>query len=230
VNVVAVHWRLRKGELPSKTKEKKVQHIMFFSFDGLDGAGKSTQMHRFCEWLTEQKYDVLLCRDPGSTPLGEKLREILLERNGVAIARTSEMFLYMAARAQLVAEVIEPALAAGKVVVCDRFLLANVVYQGHAGGIPMSEIYAAGRTATNKRYPDLTFVFDVPLSVALQRMNRELDRMESQGNDFLQKVREGFLVEAKNYPARVEVVNATQNIDDIFQQVCASARTVLARG
>src|SRR5687767_13931168 len=108
---------------------------MFFSFDGVDGAGKSTQINLFCEGLRQQGREVVACRDPGGTALGERLRAILLDHHAVPIHRRSEMLLYMASRAQLVEEVIRPALEAGKVVVSDRYLLANVVYQGHVGGM-----------------------------------------------------------------------------------------------
>src|SRR5262245_46414963 len=109
---------------------------MFFSFDGIDGAGKSTQVRLFVEALRARGHEVVECRDPGSTPLGERVRELLLKSGAdTPIDPRSEMLLYMAARAQLVDEVIRPALKAGKVVVSDRFLLANVAYQGHAGGL-----------------------------------------------------------------------------------------------
>ena len=108
---------------------------MFFSFDGLDGVGKSTQMRLFCQWLEEQGRNVVVCRDPGSTPLGERVRALLLDSDDATpIGLRSEMLLYMAARAQLVDDIIRPALATGKDVVSDRFLLANIVYQGYAGG------------------------------------------------------------------------------------------------
>src|ERR1700754_4547877 len=106
---------------------------MFFSFDGIDGAGKSTQVRLLEEALRGQGLQVVTCRDPGSTPLGERIREVLLANDGVPIGRRSEMLLYMASRAQLVDDVIRPALDTGKVVIADRYLLANVVYQGHAG-------------------------------------------------------------------------------------------------
>src|SRR5690348_17585292 len=106
---------------------------MFFSFDGLDGVGKTTQIERFLAWLAERGHDVVRCQDPGSTPLGEAVRELLLGHR-VPIARRAEMLLFMAARAQLVDEVIRPALERGQTVVSDRYLLANAVYQGHAGG------------------------------------------------------------------------------------------------
>src|SRR5258708_5597376 len=107
----------------------------FFSFDGVDGVGKSTQIDLFSQWLRQLGHDVVTCRDPGGTELGEAVRELLLQRHDLNIGRMAEMLLYMASRAQLVEQVIQPALAAGKTVVSDRFLLANVVYQGHAGGL-----------------------------------------------------------------------------------------------
>ena len=191
---------------------------MFVSFDGLDGAGKSTQMNRFCEWLRAQGHDPLTCRDPGSTELGEALRSLLLERSTLKIDRRSEMLMYMAARSQLVEEVIRPALAAGKTVVSDRFLLANMVYQGHAGGLNPAEIRAVGEIATAGLLPQLTFVFDIPVATALARMNRPLDRMESQGVEYLERVRAGFLLEAKHYSARVEIINAARDVETIFRE------------
>src|SRR5262245_13895560 len=123
---------------------------MFFSFDGIDGVGKSTQMRLFCDALRGAGYDVIDCRDPGSTTVGDAIREILLHGGeNMSIGRRSEMLLYMAARAQLVDEVIRPALAAGKIVVSDRYLLANVVYQGHAGGLDTDAVRTVGRIATD---------------------------------------------------------------------------------
>ena len=120
---------------------------MFFSFDGLDGVGKSTQMDLFCAWLTERGHELVRCRDPGSTPAGEAIRELLLS-NRFPIARSAEMLLFMAARAELVEEIIRPAIADGKTVVSDRYVLANVVYQGHAGGLDPESIWQVGRLAT----------------------------------------------------------------------------------
>jgi len=121
---------------------------MFISLDGIDGCGKSTQVERLAGWLRQQGRGVVTCRDPGSTPLGEAVRKILLDRHDLAIRRRSEMLLYMAVRAQLVEEVIRPALDAGKVVVSDRYLLANVVYQGYAGGLDVATLWQIGGVAT----------------------------------------------------------------------------------
>jgi dTMP kinase len=200
---------------------------MFFSFDGVDGAGKSTQMEQFCLWLQQQGRDFITCRDPGSTQLGERLRSILLERSTTPIARRSEMLLYMASRAQLVEELIRPALDSGKSVVCDRYLLANIVYQGHAGGLDPAEIRAVGRVAVGGLMPDLTFVFDVPVPVALRRISRELDRMEAQGTDFLERVRAGFLTEAAEYPAPTVVINAAADRDEVQEHVRRHAAKLL---
>jgi dTMP kinase len=165
----------------------------FFSFDGIDGVGKSTQVRIFEEALRKRGYDVVVCRDPGSTPLGEKIREILLSSDvGTPISRRAEMFLYMAARAQLVEEVIQPALAAGRIVVADRYLLANVVYQGHAGGLDPDEVWQVGRIATGGVMPDCVFVLDMRVTDANQRLNRSLDRMESQGDAFRNSSAVGF--------------------------------------
>ena len=192
---------------------------MFISFDGVDGVGKSTQAAQFVEWLQEQGHQVLRCRDPGSTELGERLRTLVLKDTKISIAAGSEMLLYMAARAQLVSEVIQPALAAGQVVVSDRFLLANVVYQGHAAGLDPQEIWDVGAVATGGLEPDLTVVLDMPLEKAVGRIGRELDRMEARGLEFLEKVRQGFLREAERSPERIVVVNADQAIPQVQNDI-----------
>ena len=152
---------------------------MFFAFDGLDGVGKTTQLELFCQWLAGRGHDVVRCVDPGSTPLGEKIRSMLLERHGMRIDPLAEMLLFMAARAQMVSEVIRPASAAGRTVVSDRFLLANVVYQGYARGLDVEEIWQIGRVATGGIAPDLTLVLDMPVDSASDRLARPLDRMET---------------------------------------------------
>jgi dTMP kinase len=195
---------------------------MFFSFDGIDGAGKSTQLQLFCERLRAQGLYVVVCRDPGSTELGERIREILLSREaGAPIARRSEMLLYMAARAQLVEEVIRPALAARKTVVSDRFLLANIVYQGYAGGINISDVRQVGAIATGGVTPDCVFLLDVAIENADRRISRPLDRMESQGAEYRRRLREGFLAEAARPDGRIHVIDANRAVDvvqsDIWQ-------------
>jgi dTMP kinase len=192
---------------------------MFFSFDGGDGAGKSTQAELFCQWLRQRGHDVVTCRDPGSTSLGEAVRGILLDRHDLHIHRRSEMLLYMAARTQMVEEVIRPALERGQTVVSDRYLLANVVYQGYAGGLDIATLWEVGRVATGGLMPDLTIVLDVPAEVAASRMSRPLDRMEKQGDAFHARVREGFRTEAAQSPDKIVIVNATPSVEDVQEEI-----------
>jgi dTMP kinase len=195
---------------------------MFFSFDGIDGAGKSTQINLLADWLRAKGKDVVTCRDPGSTELGEKLRGLLLEHHGTAIHRRSEMLMYMAARAQLVEEVIRPALAAGKSVISDRYLLANVVYQAHAGGLSPEEVWQVGQVTVDGVMPNLTLVLDLPASTAAARFNRAPDRMEAQGLEYMEKVRQGFLLEAAKRPAEIVVIDATAAAEKVHEQVTAA--------
>ena len=192
---------------------------MFVSFDGTDGVGKSTQIEMFTQWLGSLGCEYVFCRDPGSTALGDALRDILLQKHDMAIDRRSEMFLYMTARTQLVEEVIKPALAEKKLVVCDRYLLANIVYQGHAGGLDPELVRQVGAVATQEIQPTLTFVLDMDVKVAHQRMNRELDRIESQGIEYMQRVRLGFLKEAPRYPKDIQVIDANRAINEIQVEI-----------
>src|SRR5215208_3264701 len=150
---------------------------VFLSFDGIDGTGKSTQCRLLVDWLAAQKVPVTACTDPGGTALGLELRQLVLHRREHRMAVTTEAMLFMASRAQLVAEVIRPALDRGEVVVSDRFTLANVVYQGHAGGMNPDDLWSVGRVATGGLEPDLTLVFDLPVAVARARRDRATDRM-----------------------------------------------------
>lgn len=200
---------------------------MFFSFDGPDGGGKTTQQRLFCEWLRSSGREVVACRDPGSTALGDAVRKLLLDGGAMAIGRRSEMFLYMAARAQLVEEVVAPALAAGKTVVSDRYLLANLVYQGYAGGLDVEVLREIGSTATTGIEPNLTFVLDVPDDVAVSRLNRPLDRMEQQGAAFRAALRKGYLAEAARRPERIAVIDAARSIDAVQTEIRAAAEHVL---
>jgi dTMP kinase len=197
----------------------KIPKPWFLSFDGLDGVGKSTQINLLRDWLVEQGHDVLLCRDPGSTPLGERVREILLHSDeDTPICQRSEMLLYMAARAQLVEEVIRPALAAGKTVVSDRFVLANVVYQGHAGGLDVASLWNVGYVATDGLMPDVTILLDMPPSASHTRLQRPLDRIEKRGEEFRERLRKGFLEEASSN-SNIVVIDAARTVEEVHADV-----------
>ena len=196
----------------------------FISLDGIDGAGKSAQIGRLADWLRSRGQTVTTCRDPGSTPVGDAVRSILLDRHDLHLAPTAEMFLYMAARAQLVAEVVSPALGRGEWVVSDRYLLANIVYQGHAGGLDPEDIRTVGDVATGGLMPDLVLLLDLDLETSSRRLDRPLDKLENRGNEFRTRLRAGYLDEAARHGDRIVVIDATASIDD----VAARIRTAVA--
>lgn len=203
---------------------------MFFSFDGIDGVGKTTQIELFCQWLKSQGHDVVTCRDPGSTEIGEAIRNLLLSKHEMPMSRMAEMLLYMAARAQLVEQIIGPAITAGKTVVSDRYLLANVVYQGHAGGLDVSRVWDIGHFITGGLMPDLTFLLDLPPAAAAGRIRRELDRMEQSGETFRQRLREGFLAEAAGKPEQIAVIDASASVEEVHLAIREAAQRVLKKG
>jgi dTMP kinase len=196
---------------------------VFISLDGLDGCGKSTQCRLLADWLRRQGWAVTTCVDPGGTPLGQQLRKIVLEQRG-AVAMAAEALVFMASRAQLVAEVIRPALESGQAVVSDRFLLANVVYQGHAGGLDPEQLWEVGKLSSGGLEPDLTIVLDLPPELAETRRARPADRIESRGPDYHRRVREGFLAEARRRPGLIKVIDtsaAPQAVQAHIQQEVA---------
>ncbi len=203
----------------------------FISLDGLDGTGKSTQCRRLVEWLAGQKVPVTACVDPGGTDLGHRLRELLLHGRQHAMGMRAEALLFMASRAQLVDEVIRPALERGEVVVSDRYLLANVVYQGHAGGLEPNELWAVGAMAAGGVEPDLTLVFDLPLDEAFARRGGEPDRVEGRDRDFHAAVKRGFTFEAGRRPDRHRIIDATPDPDAVGRVVRREvARLLTDRG
>ncbi|MFM9197445.1 MAG: dTMP kinase [Planctomycetia bacterium] len=191
----------------------------FIVLEGIDGAGKSSQIEPLVAWLRGRGQGVTTCRDPGATPTGDAVRAILLDRHDLHLAPTAEMLLYMAARAQLVAEVIRPSLARGEWVVSDRYLLANVVYQGHAGGIDPETIRQVGAVATGGVEPDLVLLLDVDLETAARRIARPLDKLENRGDAFRARLRAGYLAEAERRPDRIAVVDATGSPADVQANV-----------
>jgi dTMP kinase len=202
---------------------------MFFSFDGIDGVGKSTQLGLFCEWLTCAGKEPVVCRDPGSTPVGEQIRSIVLaSHDETPIGPRAEMLLYMAARAQLVDELIRPALAAGRMVVSDRFLLANIVYQGYAGGLDVATVRQVGAAAVAGVTPNCTFLLDMDPVAALARVGRQLDRVESRGAEYRQRLRAGFLAEAAMMGPSVHVIDAARSVDAVQEELRQIAAQVMA--
>jgi dTMP kinase len=190
----------------------------FISLDGLDGTGKSTQCRLLAEWLRQRGRAVTVCRDPGGTPLGDQLRQIVLDHRQT-MSPACEAFLFMASRSELMAQIIAPALARNEVVICDRFLLATVVYQGHAGGLNPADLWRIGQVATGGRLPDLTIVLDLPVDEALIRRGRAPDRMEARSRGYHEAVRQGFLEEAARQPSMIKVVPAVDAVETIQQRI-----------
>jgi dTMP kinase len=194
----------------------------FIALDGMDGAGKSSQIAALVRWLEGVGRTVVTCRDPGATPAGDAIRAILLDRHDLHVSPTAEMLLYMAARAQLVAEVVAPALDRGDWVISDRYLLANIVYQGHAGGLDPEAIRQVGRIATANIMPDLVLVLDVDLETAARRLARPLDKLENRGDDYRRRLRSGFLAEADRAPETITVIDAAGTIDEVAARIRAA--------
>lgn len=202
---------------------------LFLSLDGLDGTGKSTQCRLLADWLRTRGLEVTACVDPGGTEMGSQIRALLLDGRQ-QISLSCEALLFMASRAQLAAEIVRPALEAGRTVVADRFALANVVYQGHAGGLDPAELWRISAFATKGLEPDLTLVLDLPVEAAWSRRNRPADRMESRDLAYHTSVREGFLAEARRRPDRIRVIDAQASVERIHQQICEEVAGVLATG
>jgi dTMP kinase len=190
----------------------------FLVLDGPDGCGKSTQTRLLGEWIAEQGVDVVSYRDPGTTLVGEKIRDILLDTAHEGMGDNVEVLLYMAARAQLWKEHIGPDLAAGKCVLMDRWLSSTCAYQGWAGGFGVEKVIKIGTDSLERIWPDLTVVLDVDTETAASRMQRDLDRMEQKGDAYHTKVREGFLKLPDIEPS-VKVVDARGTVEQVHQGV-----------
>lgn len=193
---------------------------LFLSLDGIDGTGKSTQVRLLADWLRTRGRDVVTCVDPGGTPIGDAIRALVLDhRRDMSVP--CEAMLFMASRAELVARVIRPALESGAVVLSDRFLLATVVYQGHGGGMNIDELWRIGRFAADGIEPDVTIVLDLPIELAERRRGRQPDRLEQRDREFHERVRQGFLAEARKRPDRIRVIDASESADAVQERIRA---------
>ena len=202
----------------------------FVVFDGPDGSGKSTQFRRFADAARTAGLDVVEVREPGGTAIGEKVRAILLDPANAEMTTRTEMLLYMASRAQLFEQRIAPAIAAGSLVLADRFVSSTLAYQGTAGGLDEDEILAVGQVATGNHWPDLTVVFDVPTDVAMRRLSPLLDRIESKGAEFHARVRAGYAAQARRWPERYAVVDSGVGPDEVTAALLEAVRRWSVRG
>lgn len=193
----------------------------FISLDGIDGVGKSTQIARLADHLRGLGRDVVCVRDPGSTDVGAKLRTILLDSN-VTMRRRTEAMLFMASRVEMIDQVIAPALATGKTVISDRFLLSTVVYQSVDGGESPDWLWRMGQLANDDLSPGLTILLDMPAAESMRRIEGPRDRMESRGVDYMESVRQAFLDQLPHTGGVAVVIDAAQSPDAVAAEVAAA--------
>lgn len=200
----------------------------FITFEGVEGSGKTTQIRLAGEFLRERGLPVVTTQEPGGTPLGDRIRELLLNRGGFDISGEAEVFLFAAARAQHTDAVILPALKAGKIVLCDRFSDATIAYQAYGRGLPLEPVREICRFASRGLVPHLTILFDLPVEAGLERAFRRIagcegnlreDRFEREHLDFHRRIREGYLAIARQEPGRLKVVDASRGVEPTRREV-----------
>ncbi|NGQ96505.1 dTMP kinase [Brevibacillus sp. SYP-B805] len=196
---------------------------LFITFEGPDGAGKTTQVKAFAEALAQRGHDVLVTREPGGTAISDKIRGLILDPSHREMDDVTEALLYAASRAQHVREKVLPALARGTIVVCDRFVDASLAYQGFGLGLPVHKIKEINEFATGGLVPDRTYLLDIPVAAGRARLQARagLDRIEQKEAAYHERVREGFHTLAKEHPARIRVIDATQSVEAVAQEVLA---------
>ena len=194
----------------------------FITFEGIEGVGKSTQVRLAADYLRARSIDVVVTREPGGTPLAEAIRRLVLEPQGEAVDAISELLLMFASRAVHLGNLVEPALARGAWVLCDRFTDATEAYQGGGRGVPLEHIRALERIAQRGRRPDLTLLLDLPVGQAMERSRQrggQNDRFESEQSAFFERVRAGYLAILEREPARVRRLDASGPVDQVAQAV-----------
>lgn len=203
---------------------------LFVTFEGIDGCGKSTQVEMARGRLEREGRRCVVTREPGGTPIAEKIRALLLSADNGAMVDRCEVLLYLASRAQHVAEKIVPAVRDGAVVLCDRFAEATLAYQGYGRGIPVEQLFELNGFAVSGLAPDLTFVFDIEVDTAagrMQRMGRPPDRIEGNSREFHERVRRGYLELARLRPDRIKVLDGERPAgevgDEVWKEISARA-------
>jgi dTMP kinase len=202
---------------------------IFITLEGGEGAGKSTNLEFVRRWLLRDGHDVVVTREPGGTDLGERVRDILLHGGELHISAESEMLLMFAARAEHIARVVRPALDGGKIVLCDRFTDATYAYQGGGRGIPAARIATIESWVQGDLRPNLTLLFDVPVEDGRRRAGQrsEPDRFEQESNDFFARVRATYLARARSEPGRIRVIDASQSLERVEQQIGTVLKEVM---
>lgn len=204
---------------------------LFVTFEGPDGAGKTTQIRLLAEALRERGLAVTRTREPGGDVVGERVRDLLLHAGPDEIRAETELLLFAAARVQNVSGIVRPALESGQVVLCDRFTDSTVAYQGHARGLALDFIEQVNRFATGGLVPDRTFLLDLPPAAGLARQRAgEQDRLDSEDLAFHERVRAGFRERAARAPERIVVLDAARPVDSLAKDILADILPLLGRG
>lgn len=193
----------------------------FITLEGSEGAGKSTAMQAVQSWAQQAGLDFVITREPGGTPLAEKIRELLLDKNHTSMSDDTELLLMFAARAQHISELIQPSMAAGQWVICDRFTDATYAYQGGGRGIANERIAQLEQWVQGKLRPNLTLLLDLPVEQGLARAGQrgDLDRFEQEQTAFFERVRAAYLDRAQQFPQQYRIIDAAQDIDRVRDQI-----------
>jgi dTMP kinase len=194
----------------------------FFTFEGIDGCGKSTQLVRVAERLQAIGTSCLVTREPGGTVISEKIREVLMSPDNKGMCPETELLLYLAARAQHVREIINPAIDRGEIVLCDRFEQATFAYQGGGRGLDVQAVRGINGFATGGVVPDMTFIIDIPVEISQERLNKigkGKDRMESAGAQFFERVRAGYISAASTNPQKIKLFDGTKGVDELTDEI-----------
>lgn len=205
---------------------------LFITFEGPEGAGKTTQIHLVENYLKEQGFSVLVVREPGGTKIGDQIRQILLNPDSSEIGMRTEILLYAASRAQLVDEMVLPSLKKGKIVLCDRYIDSSVAYQGYGSIGDIGEVLTINRMATGGLMPDRTYLLDIPITIGQERIGirgNPKDRVEQKDLQFHRQVKEGYLQIAASDSQRIKIISGEQGIQQVFHQIIEDLQQILEK-
>jgi dTMP kinase len=203
---------------------------IFLTFEGIEGVGKSTQIAKLYDYLSVD-YPVIQVREPGGTKIGMEIRKILLDPSiQEPFSMFAELFLYAASRAQLMEQVILPALEEGKIILCDRFIDSTIAYQAYGAGVPLQDVLQINRQAIGNHFPNRTYLLDLPISISQERLaarSKGKDRMEQKSEDFHSRVRNGYLALAEDNKERIKLIDATRSKKSIFKEILQDIKSYI---
>jgi dTMP kinase len=203
---------------------------IFLTFEGIEGVGKSTQIAKLYDYLSVD-YPVIQVREPGGTKIGMEIRKILLDPSiQEPFSMFAELFLYAASRAQLMEQVILPALEEGKIVLCDRFIDSTIAYQAYGAGVPLPDVLQINQQAIRNYFPNRTYLLDLPISISQERLaarSKGKDRMEQKSEEFHTRVRNGYLALAEENKERIKLIDATRSKKSIFKEILQDIKSYI---